>query len=73
MVRASLVRGPDWYSESCLVSLKRGSGDDGEVLDVMPEEVAEPHGGSDAFYINRWSCLFDALQLGLAWFDSFRS
>jgi hypothetical protein len=47
-------------------------GYDGEVLDMMPEEVAESHEGSDSFYVVRWSHLFDTLQLGLAWFDSFR-
>jgi hypothetical protein len=49
------------------------SGDDGEVLDMMPEEVAEPHERPDSFHVVRGSCLLDALQLGLAWFDSFRS
>ncbi len=49
------------------------SGDDGEVLDMMPEEVAEPHERPDAFYVVGWSRLFDALQLGFARFDSFGS
>ena len=53
--------------------LEKWSGNDGEVLDMMPEEVAEPHEGPDSFHVVRWSRLLDALQLGLAWFDSFRS
>jgi hypothetical protein len=48
-------------------------GNDGEVLDMLPEEVAEPHEGPNPFYVVRWSRLLDALQLGLAWFDSFWS
>jgi hypothetical protein len=49
---------------------KQWGGDDGEVLDMVPEEVAEPHEGSDSFYVVRWSRLLDCFQLGLAWFDS---
>ncbi len=46
---------------------------DGEVLDVVPEEIAEPHEGSDTLYVIRQSRPLDCLQLGLAWFDSFWS
>ena len=53
--------------------LEKWSGNDGKVLNMVSEEIAEPHKGSDSFYVMRWSRLFDALQLGLAWFDSFRS
>ena len=49
------------------------SGDDGEVLNVLPEEVAESHKRSDSFYVVGWPGLFNALQLGLAWFDPFWS
>ena len=53
--------------------LEKWSGDDGEVLDMMPEEVAESHEGPDSFHVVRWSRLLDAFQLGLTWFNSFRS
>ena len=54
--------------------LEQWSGDDGEVWDVVSEEITEPHKGSDSVHVGgQWSRLFDALQLGLAWFDSFRS
>ncbi len=52
---------------------KQWGGDDGEVLDVVPEEVAEPHEGSDSLYVIRQSRPLDCLQLGLTWFDSFWS
>ena len=53
--------------------LKQQSGDDGEVGNVVPEEVTEPHKGSDSFHVVGRSRLFNALQLGLAWFDPFWS
>ncbi len=56
-----------------LGEFEKWGGDDGEVLDVVPEEIAEPHEGSDSLYVVRWSCLLDCPQLGLAWFDSFWS
>ena len=49
------------------------SGDDGEVWNVVSEEITKPHKGSDSFHVVGRSRLFDALELGLAWFDSFRS
>jgi len=52
---------------------KQWGGDDGEVLDMLPEEVAESQEGSDSFHVVRWSRLFDILQLGLPWLGSFRS
>ena len=53
--------------------LEKWSGDDGKVLNKVSEEIAEPHKGSDSFYVNWWFRLFNALQLGLAWFDPIRS
>ncbi len=53
--------------------LEQWGGDDGEVWDVVSEEITEPHKGSDSFHVIGWFHLFDALQLGLAWFDPFRS
>ena len=53
--------------------LEQWGGDDGEVWDVMPEEITKPHKGSDSFHVVGRFRLFNALQLGLAWFDSFRS
>jgi len=64
-VRASLVRVP-------IGNFEKWSGNDGKVLDMMSEEVAEPHEGPDSFYVVRRGRLFDAFHLGLAWFDTFR-
>ncbi len=53
--------------------LEQWGGDDGEVRNVVSEEITKSHKGSDSFHVIGWSRLFDALKLGLAWFDSFRS
>ena len=45
--------------------LEQRSGDDGEVGNVVSEEVTEPHKGSDSFHVVGRSRLFDAFSLAL--------
>ena len=53
--------------------LEQWSGDDGEVWNVVSEEISKSHKGSDSFHVAGRFRLFNALQLGFAGFDSFRS
>jgi hypothetical protein len=51
--------------------LEEGCCDDGEILNVCSEKIAQSDERSNGFDISGWFGVFDSLQLVFSWLDTF--